>query len=91
MPRDGVVVWAAITPALSGDSTKPLDLRLARFHQGLCCDGTPPPYTRQWDSAGRSADGSYDVIIRVYFGSMATPTMLASATRAIRALSLPTS
>lgn len=89
MPRDGVVVWAAITPALAADTRQRLDLRLAGFRRGLCCDGTPPPYTREWDTAGRVASGRYDVIVRIYFGSRPTQRMLRQARNALRALELP--
>lgn len=89
MARTGVVVWAVITPLLALDSRKPIALRLSRFHHGLCCDGTAPPYMRVWDSAGRAPAGRYELSVRIYFGSVPTDTMRREARRALGALSLP--
>lgn len=87
MPPSGIVVWAVITPR-SG-ATQRISLDLGKARHGLCCDTTPPPYTREWDLAGLAPSGRYDAIVRIYFGSSPTKAMMHAAQRALRLLVLP--
>ena len=88
MPKDGIVVWAVIEPP-SGAKNR-ISLDIGQAGQGLCCDGTPPPYTREWDLVGLGLTGRYEVIVRVYFGSKPNRARQGRAQRALHAIVLPT-
>jgi hypothetical protein len=87
LAKTGIVVWAVIEPPSRGTQRLSLDLRNARPF--LCCDGTPPPYTRGFELVGLTASSRYEAIIDVYFGSRPTARLRAIAQQAVRRIQLP--
>jgi hypothetical protein len=87
LPPRGIVVSAVIFQSGIG-AHRPIELRLNHATRYDCCDGT---YVAGGEYA-LSGDGprhAYSVIVRVYFGSRASPAMRKQAQRALDQLQLP--
>ena len=82
-----VIVWAVISQRMQrGHERIRLDLRHAKYF--ACCEGE---YVAggSYQMTGTGPRGAYAVIIRIYFGSPATPALRAQAQRALNLLQLP--
>jgi hypothetical protein len=87
LPATGIIVWAVIyAPASSGQRIQ-LDLRRARHLP--CCDGPVRVVGGTYELAGYGPRRAYSMIVRVYFGSRPTPSLLAAAQRALDHLRVP--
>jgi hypothetical protein len=86
LPRRGIIVWAVISNPVSG--TKPLRLDLGNARHLACCEGERVA-GGSYELAGYGPMRTYSAIIRIYFGSRPTKTMLAQAQRALNELKLP--
>ena len=87
LPREGIVVFAVIYQAERTVEGR-IVLRLDRAKRFPCCDGT---YVAggEYGLTGAGRGGAYSVIVRVYFGSRPTRSMLGQAQRALERLELP--
>jgi hypothetical protein len=87
LPRDAVIVWAAIFQGRPGKQ-KPIRLDLRRAKHFACCEGE---YVAGglYELTGLGPRRAYSVIVRVYFGSRATRTLRLQAQRALNRLRLP--
>jgi hypothetical protein len=86
LPANGLIVWAVIyNPANSGAPLR-LDLRKARHLE--CCEGA---YVAggNYELTGYGPTRTYSVIVRIYFGSHPTKSILAQAQQALNHLQLP--
>jgi len=86
LPAHGLIVWAVIyNPANSGAPLR-LDLRKARRLK--CCEGA---YVAggNYELAGYGPKRAYSAIVRIYFGSHPTKSILSQAQRALNHLQLP--
>jgi hypothetical protein len=93
IPKSGVVIWASITsPTTAGWppdnrrlSTK---LTLADSYHFACCDAVPV-VGGESELYAFGPNRKYDVLVRVYWGSRATPRMKAEANEMLSRLKLP--
>jgi hypothetical protein len=87
LPRDGIVVFAAIYQSARSPG-RLIDLRLDHAKRYPCCDGT---YVAggEYALAGGGPHAAYSAIVRVYFGSPPTRSMRCQAQRALNHLELP--
>jgi hypothetical protein len=86
LPANGLIVWAVIyNPANSG---APLHLDLGKARHLKCCEGA---YVAggNYELTGYGPKRAYSAIVRVYFGSHPTKSVLAQAQRALNHLRLP--
>lgn len=87
LPARGIIVWAVIyAPASSGRPIR-LDLQAARHL--ACCDGPVRVAGGDYELAGYGPRRAYSMIVRVYFGSRPTRSLVASAQLALDHLRLP--
>ena len=87
LPSNGVIVWAVIYgPASTG---RPIQLDLRRARHLACCDGPVRVVGGTYELAGTGPRRAYSIIIRVYFGSHPTRSVLAEAQLALNHLRLP--
>jgi hypothetical protein len=87
LPARGIIVWAVIyTPASNG---RPVQLDLRRARHLPCCDGQVSVPGGTYELAGYGPRRAYSMIIRVYFGSRPTRSLLAAAQLALNHLQLP--
>ena len=87
LPPEGIVVFAVVYEA-AWNPRRPIELRLGHATRFPCCDGT---YVAGGEYAltGGGPRAAYSVIVRVYFGSRPTRSMLGQAQRALVRLELP--
>ena len=86
LPSNGLIVWAVIyDPANSG---APLRLDLGKARRLKCCEGA---YVAggNYELAGYGPKRAYSAIVRIYFGSPPTKSLLTQAKRALTHLQLP--
>jgi hypothetical protein len=86
LPANGLIVWAVIyNPANSG---APLRLDLGKARHLECCEGA---YVEggNYELTGYGPKHAYSAIVRIYFGSHPTTSLLAQAQRALTHLQLP--
>ncbi|MFZ1879964.1 MAG: hypothetical protein WAU41_07355 [Gaiellaceae bacterium] len=87
LPARGIIVWAVIyAPASSGRPIQ-LDLRQARHLE--CCDGPVRVKGGMYELAGYGPRRAYSMIIRIYFGSRPTRSILEAAQLALNRLRAP--
>ncbi len=84
---DGIVVWAVTyAPASNG---QPIQLDLRRASHLACCDGPVRVAGGTYELAGYGPRRAYSMIVRVYFGSRPTKSLVAEAQLALDHLELP--
>lgn len=87
LPARGIIVWAVIyAPASNG---RPISLDLRRARHLACCDGPVRVAGGTYELAGYGPRRAYSMIVRVYFGSRPTRSVLAAAQLALNHLRLP--
>jgi hypothetical protein len=87
LPPRGIIVWAVIyAPASSG---RPIRLDLRRARHLACCDGPVRVAGGMYELDGYGSGRAYSMIVRVYFGSRPTRSVLAAAQLAMNHLRLP--
>jgi hypothetical protein len=87
LPARGIIVWAVIyAPASSG---RPIHLDLRQARHLACCDGPVRVKGGVYELAGYGPRRAYSTIIRIYFGSRPTGSILAAAQLALNRLHLP--
>ena len=87
LPARGIIVWAVIYAPASDERPIRLDLRRARHL--ACCDGPVRVAGGMYELAGYGPRRTYSMIVRVYFGSRPTPSVVAAAQLALNRLRLP--
>ncbi len=88
LPANAMIVWAVIYgPAATRQ--RPIELDLAKAKHFACCDGPVAVVGGDYELTGSGPEHAYSVIVRVYFGSKATRSLLAQAQRALDHLRLP--
>jgi hypothetical protein len=90
-PSSGVVVWAAIQPAIGwppGGRRITIHSSLTDAYRFACCEAA---YIDggEWELYGFGPRRAYSVLIRIYWGSPPTRAMKRQAVRALRTLRLP--
>ena len=89
--RRGQVIVYAVIQRGTGFGSTPIRLDLRRARHLPCCEGATPPYPYDWELTGPVHARRYDLIVRVYFGSHPTPTLVGAAQSALARLRLPSS
>ena len=87
LPPRAILVFAVVYESGRGTGRR-IVLRIDRATRYRCCDGT---YVAggEYAMAGMGPEAAYSVIVRIYFGSPPTRSMLAQAQRALDHLELP--
>jgi hypothetical protein len=87
LPPRGIIVWAVVyAPASSG---RPIQLDLRRARHLACCDGPVRVAGGTYELAGYGPRRAYSAIVRVYFGSRPSRSVIATAQLALDHLRLP--
>lgn len=87
LPARGIIVWAVMyAPASNG---RPIQLDLRRARHLACCDGPVRVAGGMYELAGNGPRRAYSMIVRVYFGSHPTRSIVAAAQSALNRLRLP--